>query len=370
MPAKKPDKRTRKLAPATDRIVRWPNPNKKKDDRGPWLYGMVLKERPHSLTVQILDFAWRDAWDLTTRHLAWSADVYEMEGRRGLHDLVMLTMDGRDDEKEILPGTEEDGYSDEGLRPLDTFDRETIKLLTSRYKGFAWLAIRQFWSARAAASEGRPALLKRRTDRFYETILPTAAERHLTWWKIIVLLEQSLAFDGLDEGVTLFRAVAAYPKAQDLIIERVYWPLLYSHQAQRARYKDLQENIRARMSTGSDELARGVKRLYRRYNCTTDLVRVIHPETWEEAVWKRLQPHFRKLYTESRVRMFRDHWQQPYFLRLLKACLDGLAANIGEAKACETVNGEMEQIIKERTRLLFPDWLNEAKALLPSLKVP
>ncbi len=369
MPAKKPDKHPRKPAPATDRIVRWPNPNKKKDDRGPWLYGMVLKERTHALTVQILDFAWRDAWDLTTRHLSWSADVYEMEGRRGLHDLVTLTMDGRDDEKEILPGTEEDGYSHEGLRPLDTFDRETVKLLTSRYKGFVWLAIRQLWSARAAASEGRPALLKRRSDRFYETILPTAVEKHLTWWKIIILLEEASGLDRLlHKSVTPFQMLAAYPKTQDLIIERVYWPLLSCRQAQRARYKELY--IRTRIPKDNDELARGVKRLYRKFSCTTDPVQVIHPETWEETVWQRLQTHFRLLHTDSRVHMFRDHWQQPYFPRLLKGCLDGLIQSVGAAKACETVSEEIRQIIAEHARLLCPNWMNEAEKLLPGLKAP
>lgn len=375
MPSKKPEKSKPrpKRMPAQParrplkRIVRWAT-TKKKDVRGPWAYGMVVGERGSDLDVQVLDFAWRNAWDLTTIHLHTSTVVYEMDGRHGLHDLVTLTLDGRADGGDKMPGTEE-GYvddTDEGLRPLDRLSEETIEQLTRRYKRFCWLAIHQIWGARNAANEGKPGLLKRRQARFFRTILPIAAETNLAWWEII-----SLQYETSGRSLSAFEKATGYPEAEEALLARVYWPLLSDFQAQRARYHDLDENPDTRISKQSDNLARGVKRLYRSHGRTSEQVRTIHPETWEEAIWQRLQPRFGSLSRPMRLRLLREHWGQPYFPRLVQAFLTVLSTSSDEEKAQTALATDIKKVLDERMALVAPKgFLEQLTQVLPAFKAP
>ncbi len=383
MPTNKPPhKRTSRRGLMKDAIVRWPN-RTKKDKRGPWLYGLVVETRASAVTVQVLDFAWRNAWDLTTVHLSWSDSIHEIQGSRGLHELVVLTLDGRthtddglpgmdepsvDDKESRLPGTGEDSVF-ETPRPLDRFSDETLEELTRRYKGFVAFAATQLYRLAPSKARKDRALFKRRLDRLFRVILPMAvAADHLTWWEIVGLLCH-LPLEA-EPRHSLFETLAPHPETQQLVLDEVYWPMVSSPQAMRARYGELRESDLGPQPQVGDELAYGLMRLHQEFGHWSDVNWITRPETWKAAVWERLHARFQDLPAPVRARMFREHWQQPYFLRLLNACLKGLAATVGDAKASETVNAEIRQIIDEHARRMRPDWMGEAEKLLPGLRPP
>ncbi len=382
MPTNMPRGNTPRRGLAKGAIVRWPN-RTKKDGRGPWLYGLVVQERANAVTVEILDFAWRNAWDLTTVHVSWSESIHEVQGSRGLHALVLHTLDGRDDVDDELPGTDEPSIDYEvgplpgtdeisvleTPRPLDRFSDETIKELTRRHKSFLTFAAAQLYGLAPSKVKENRTLFKRRLDRLFLVILPTAiAAHHLAWWEILGFLCR-LPLE-TDPRCSIFHNLAPHPETQQLALDKIYWPVLSSPQALRARYDELRKDGWKPVPQVGDELAHDLMRLHLEFGAWSDVDQIVRPETWETAVWERLHTRFKDLRAQERARMFREHWQEPYFRHLLEGCLRGLTATVGAAKAGEIVNAEIRQIIDEHARLMRPDWMGEAEKLLPGLRDP
>lgn len=370
MPSKKPQKRPPPAKPPTNRIVRWPN-RKKKDVRGPWLYGMVLEERPHGPLVQILDFERREAFELTRVNLPWSATIYEMDDSQGLDELVLLTLEGREWQDLSWDNTHTDLMS-AGTHALDHLTDETIAVIAAHSLDFCVM----YAYVADKYSQLNPLARKDGVDnvtRFYETIIPVAARDH-GWWAPLLLLAKA-TFHRRKSPLT---ATADYPNAQQTLIERVYLTILTGAQAQRSRYRSMIEGRETWLAmSGDDYVISGMRELWDKGHLRQrqdSMAEAVFPETWEEEVWVKLHPHLMEACAGHPLAtcqpILRDHWEQPYFPRLLKALTGAIRGKWQDLEAPQIVAKAVENILeRRRAAVASPAFLKMLETALADAKI-
>lgn len=366
----------------TDSLIRWPNPQKgaEKDKRGDWLYGLVIDEHAHGVRAQVLDFEWRQAFDLATTLVPWSVGIHDADGTSGLHELVRLTAEGRTDSGFPAPAeNDEEVTGDPWLeRPVDQLPAEMLRFLTERYGlPFAEMMGMRIYNHQDGAKRKNRDLLKARLVRFYEHVLPVALEEGWHWNELIRIIAAPRTRDG-----TPFQQLAGRRRLQAQAVRKVYWNILVTRQSHRIDYREMskrgfvedargegdrlrQRGIAPSSQEAYDHLLDNVRQIYRS-DGSGKWLDVIYPDTWEAKVWALLAPLFHEATTDRIWNwMLRDHWEQPYFHQILQGFVTGIGSGPGAVEKRRQLGTEINIIAHHRGKPERADWEAQTKALLP-----